>query len=39
MLMFYNVNDLGCCSTIIHHNSITLVYYNNITYVVNPIQE
>lgn len=30
MLMFYNVNNLGCGSTIIHHNSITIVYYNNI---------
>lgn len=31
MFMFYNVNNLGCCSITIHHNSITIVYYNNIT--------
>ena len=31
MLMFYNVNNLGYGSTIIHNNSITIVYYNNIT--------
>lgn len=28
--MFYNVNNLGFGSTIIHYNSITIVYYNNI---------
>ena len=31
MLMFYNVNNLGYGSTIIHYNNITIVYYNNIT--------
>lgn len=29
--MFYNVNNLGYGSTIIHYNIITIVYYNNIT--------
>lgn len=31
MLMFYNVDNLGYSSTTIHHDSITIVYYNNIT--------
>ena len=29
--MLYNVNNLGYGSITIHHNSITIVYYNNIT--------